>query len=206
MLLTISVLAMAFALPSKPGDPSAAGTPAALASAYSVDVWKAENGLPQNSVQAIVQTRDGYLWMGTQEGLVRFDGVRFTIYDTDNTATLKSSYIRALCEDRAGNLWIGTDGGGLSCFRDGAFTTYTTAKGLPHNTVSSIVEDPDGGLWIGTYGGLAHLRGGHFSTLTTDDGLASNLVRALALDRRGSLWIGPDGAERSRWEDGAFSG
>src|SRR5262245_29469000 len=118
-----------------------------LGTAYGIDVWTTEEGLPQNSVQAIVQTRDGYLWLGTQEGLVRFDGVRFTIYDAGHTANLRSSYIRALYEDRAGSLWIGTEEGGLSCLRDGVFTA---AEGLSRGTVSAIGEDLKGDLWVGT--------------------------------------------------------
>src|SRR5262245_31850831 len=207
MLVTISVLALSLGSFLAPVAPSGGARPAALASAYSIDVWKAENGLPQNSVQAIVQTRDGYLWLGTQEGLVRFDGVQFTIFDAGNTKTLKSSYIRALCEDPAGSLWIGTDGGGLSRFRDGVFTGYTTADGLSHNTVSSLADDADGGLWVGTYGGgLSHRDGaGGFRALTTRDGLPSNLVKAVHRSREGSVWIGTDGSGLGRWKDGALT-
>jgi len=185
--------------------------PVDLATPYGIDVWKSEEGLPQNSVQAIVQTRDGYLWLGTQEGLVRFDGVRFSIFDTGNTASLRSNYIRALYEDRSGNLWIGTEGGGLTRFRNDTFTTYSTAEGLSHVTISSIVEDPTGSLWIGTYGGgLCRLRLSalddppHFDVLTVDQGLASNLVRVVYVDRNGDLWIGTDGGGLNRRREGVL--
>src|SRR5881396_1759174 len=98
---------------------------------YLHTVWTTENGLPQNSVNAILQTRDGYLWIGTFGGLARFDGVKFTVFDAGNTEGLKSSRIFALCEDHAGNLWIGTENGGLARYRDGVFTTYTVKDGLP---------------------------------------------------------------------------
>src|SRR5689334_17342535 len=74
---------------------------------YSIRNWQTEDGLPQNSVTAIVQTRDGYLWLGTYSGLVRFDGVRFTVFDSDNTPSLKNARVTGLFEDAEGTLWIG---------------------------------------------------------------------------------------------------
>ena len=91
----------------------AAGAAAALNSSADLsqlrhEVWLTESGLPQNTVHSIAQTRDGYIWVGTEEGLARFDGVQFTIFDKQNTPELKSNYIRALLADRSGALWIGT--------------------------------------------------------------------------------------------------
>ncbi len=82
-----------------------------LSSQYLEKRWTTEDGLPQNSVNAIVQTRDGYLWLGTFGGLARFDGVKFTIFNSSNTPGLRSNRILSLFEDRAGRLWIGTEGG-----------------------------------------------------------------------------------------------
>ena len=76
---------------------------------YTHDAWQRAEGLPQNSVVAMAQTRDGYLWLGTFGGLVRFDGVRFTIFNSANTPQLKSNRITALLEDRDGALWIGAE-------------------------------------------------------------------------------------------------
>lgn len=70
--------------------------------------WQVEQGLPQNKVTAVVQTRDGYLWVGTYCGLARFDGVRFTVFDDDNTPQLHSSRVTSLFEAPDGALWIGT--------------------------------------------------------------------------------------------------
>ena len=81
---------------------------------YVHDVWTNKNGLPQNSILCMTQTRDGYLWFGTYEGLVRFDGVRFTVFDKINTKVLPSRWITTLVEDQEGGLWIGTDRGGCS--------------------------------------------------------------------------------------------
>src|SRR5215813_9360638 len=77
-------------------------------SEFGNQVWLTENGLPQNTVQTIIQTRDGYIWIGTQEGLARFNGAGFTVFDKENTPQLKSNDVRALLEDRSGTLWIST--------------------------------------------------------------------------------------------------
>ena len=72
----------------------------------------------------MIQTRDGYLWVGTRDGLARFDGVKFTVFQAENNPGLESNDIRALYEDRSGQLWIGTFNGGVSRYRDGQFTGY----------------------------------------------------------------------------------
>src|SRR5271154_293585 len=80
---------------------------------YLVDAWQTENGLPYNSVTSVVQTKDGYLWVGTYNGLARFDGVRFTVFDAGNTPELKSSRVTSLFESADGCLWIGHETGDL---------------------------------------------------------------------------------------------
>jgi PAS domain S-box-containing protein len=173
---------------------------------YNHDIWQTEEGLPQNSVKAIVQTRDGYLWLGTQAGLARFDGVHFTVFNQRNTAAIKNSNVLALLEDHAGNLWIGTYGGGLVRLKDGQFTNFTTKEGLPNDVIYTLYEDRERNLWIGTHGGgLSRWREGKFTTFTTKDGLSHNFVRALCEDRAGYLWIGTDGGGLSRFKDGKFS-
>src|SRR5215469_14526035 len=89
-------------------------------SEYVHNSWRTEDGLPQNTVQTILQTSDGYLWLGTQEGLVRFDGIQFTVFNKANTRTFRLNDIRSLAQDRQGNLWIGSFGGGLIQYRNGA--------------------------------------------------------------------------------------
>jgi len=158
---------------------------------YSHQVWKTEQGLPQDTTQAILQTRDGYLWLGTEEGLARFDGVRFVVFDKGNTPALKSNTISALFEDKQGNLWIGTHGGGLSRFSQGTFATYTTKEGISSDVVLAIAEDPGGNLWVGTDGGgLDRFSKGRFEVYTTKNGLSNDSVLSIATDPSGTLWIG----------------
>ncbi len=170
------------------------------------DVWRVEQGLPQNTVPAITQTPDGYIWFGTELGLVRFDGLRFTVFDKANTPELLTNTIFALLADRQGNLWIGTNGGGLTRLRNGVFHTYTTKDGLASDAVLSVYEDRAGSLWVGTNGGgLSRLESGRFTSYTTKDGLADNAVFAIAESSDGSLWIGTHNG-LSRLANGSFSG
>src|SRR5215470_10951257 len=98
-------------------------------SEYVHNSWRSEDGLPQNTVQAIQQTSDGYLWIGTEEGLVRFNGVDFKVFNKGNTSVFRVNDMRALAQDRSGNLWIGSFGGGLIQYRDGTFRTYLRENG-----------------------------------------------------------------------------
>ena len=158
---------------------------------HSVESWTVDRGLPENSVLAIGQTRDGYLWVGTTQGLARFDGLRFTVFDTANTPAIRHNQIQALFEDASGALWIGTYGGGLARLKDGRFEAFTTREGLSGDTVRSVTQTPDGAVWVGTHGaGLARFQGGRFRTLTTRDGLAGDLVRVVRSARDGTLWVG----------------
>src|SRR5215213_706521 len=152
-------------------------------------VWLTENGLPQNTVQAIVQTNDGYLWLGTQDGLARFDGLNFTVFDKENTPAFKSNDIRSLQEDRQGRLWISTSYG-LICRHNGQFTAFTVSEGLPDNSVGPVIEDANGNVWIGTAGGLARFENGNFKTFTVEHGLARNVIQTLHARANGSVLVG----------------
>ncbi|HEX4264251.1 MAG TPA: two-component regulator propeller domain-containing protein [Verrucomicrobiae bacterium] len=156
---------------------------------YASRTWHIDEGLPDNLVQGIAQTPDGYLWVGTRGGLARFDGVQFTSYDSKNTPALKNSSITALCADRSGALWVGTDGGGLACLRDGIFSNFTTTNGLVGAHVRVIFESKDGSLWIGTTQGMSQYKDGQFRTYTEADGLLSDAVNYIYEDSDGNLWI-----------------
>ncbi len=171
---------------------------------YSRRIWQIEQGLPQNSVNGIVQDRQGYLWLCTQEGLARFDGASFTVYDKLNTPAITNNNVRALLVGRDGTLWIGTNGG-LVSYRDGQFRAYTTKDGLAYDIVTALAEGPDGAVWIATYGGgLSRLLDGRFTTWTTRDGLAHNSLLSVLVDPDGTVWLGTNGAGVCRRRGGAF--
>src|SRR5882762_566356 len=107
---------------------------------FSQQIWLAENGLPQNTIHRITQGKDGYIWIATEEGLARFDGIKFTVLDKQTTPQLPSNNIRVVLEDRRGDLWIGT-ADGLVKMREGKFTTFTTEQGLPGNVIDTLYED-----------------------------------------------------------------
>jgi ligand-binding sensor domain-containing protein/two-component sensor histidine kinase len=173
-------------------------------SQYVHDIWTTDQGLPQNSIQAIVQTHEGYLWFGSQEGLVRFDGIQFTTFDKSRIKELKDNYITSLYEDDGGRLWIGTRGGGLSYLKDGKFSTYTTEEGLASNFIYSICEDREGSLWIGTSEGLNRLKNGKFTVYTTKEGLSNDIVQSICEDDEGGLWVGTYGGGLNYLKDGKF--
>jgi PAS domain S-box-containing protein len=136
---------------------------APAANQYVHDSWTTEDGLPQNSVNAIVQTRDGYLWLGTFGGLARFDGVKFTVFDAGNTPGLKDNRITSLYEDHEGHLWIATEYGQLTRYWQGQFVTYTTNDGWPGEPIRSMSEDQDGALVVITTKGSVRLSAGRFA-------------------------------------------
>ena len=133
-----------------------------LTAQYRIESWTTDNGLPQNSVRSIVQTRDGYLWLTTFDGLVRFDGVRFTVFDKSNTKGLSTNRFTALHEDGDGALWIGTGDGGLTFYRDGVFKTLTFEDGVPRGQVAGFTRDLNGELLIVIESNRFYLRDGKF--------------------------------------------
>ena len=167
---------------------------------HTVGLWRQPQGLPQNSIRSMIQTRDGYLWLGTNGGLARFDGVRFTTYDDRNPAQLRENEVWALLEGRDGSLWIGTYGGGLSRLKDGRFTVFTTRDGLVNDTVAALCEDHEGGIWVGTDLGLSRYHDGRFTNIT--EGLVYPKIRAVYTDTDGSVWIGGFNGGVNRFKDG----
>ena len=152
------------------------------------EVWTSDSGLPQNSITAILQARDGYLWLGTQEGLVRFDGLRFTIFDTRNTAALNDDWVQALLESRDGTLWIGTVTG-LARRRHGEFLPPPEGA-LARAIVTCLFEGRDGSVWVGSSLGLTRFSGDRIRTYPLPPGLPGGKVLSIAEDENGSLWVG----------------
>src|ERR1035438_2253860 len=156
---------------------------------YTARTWQSDEGLPNNYVRAIVQTPDGYLWVGTSAGLARFDGLHFTAFTPQNTPPLENANITALCVDEQGTLWIGTYGGGLVWLKGGAFFHFGLTNGLAGDQLTALCAGRDGSIWIGTTSGLSQFKDDRFSNYTQKNGLLSDFVRSLCEDRAGSLWV-----------------
>src|SRR5205085_8934514 len=135
--------------------------PAKSLTQYTRTIWTQEQGLPQDTIRAIAQTTDGYLWLGTDEGLARFDGYDFVIFNKENSA-LPSNSITALSAGADGSLWIGT-AEGLTCYRDNGFTTYKTKDGLPDNTITAVCRDHSGIVWSVAGVFLSRFQAGKFT-------------------------------------------
>jgi ligand-binding sensor domain-containing protein/signal transduction histidine kinase len=163
---------------------------------YSVEVRTVDDGLPQNSVNAVLQSHDGYLWLATNGGLARYDGVSFRTFDVSNTPAITSNRILSLCEDREGSLWIGTENQGLMRFKDGVFTSYPAVKEIKNQAVAAIIEAREGGLWMATATALVRLKDGVFTSYPGNHGLPARVApwsRSMVEDQQGDLWVALDG-------------
>src|SRR5436190_14721706 len=159
-------------------------------SRYSMRLWQIDEGLPDNTVQAITQTKDGFLWVGTADGLARFDGVRFSVLDSKNYPEINGHFITDLRETSDGSLWIGVDGGGVARLHHGVFSHLGKKDGLVSDSVKVLYPARDGSLWIGTLDGLSHYADGKFINYVQKDGLETNVIRGIAEDNEGAVWIG----------------
>jgi ligand-binding sensor domain-containing protein/signal transduction histidine kinase len=170
-------------------------TPDRALTQYLHRIWQTQQGLPPGTIYAITQTPDGYLWLGTQTGLVRFDGVRFSPAADD-------IWVRQLEQDAKGNLWIATSDSGLLRMRDGVLSRFSHSNGLPSNAVRCVVPGKDGELWVCTSEGLSRFTGGHFTAFRQAP-LARARTGCAAKD--GSIWFAGDGPRLTVWKDGRFT-
>lgn len=155
--------------------------------------WTALDGLPGNYVTDLIQTADGYLYVGTYEGLVRFDGVDFTVYSKNSGDKCDFISVRCLFEDSQGNLWIGSNDEGVEKLApDGTKEFYSSHRGLPIDSVRSITEDKNGNIWIGTAAGVVYItpQGGVVSPAGLDNyGAENSTVLHLFCDSAGRMWL-----------------
>ena len=151
--------------------------------------WKTENGLPDNAVTAVVQTRDGYLWCGTYGGLVRFDGVHFTVFNSAGTPGLQSDRVTSLFEDATGALWIGHERGDLTSYRGGKFESLAVHETGVRRKIPAIGADQDGDIWmLNEEGTLVRARDGVTCALPNTDGVA-----VLAQNGQNKLFVASGG-------------
>jgi len=164
--------------------------------------WQKEQGLPQNVVHALAQTRDGYLWIGGDDGVARFDGVRFVSFGLREG--LPGWPVHRLFEDHLGALWIGTDGGGLARWEGGRLRTFRKPEGLLSDSITALGEDSAGRLWVGTEAGLATWQDGRFTIPSAAAPFRGKPIAVLSQNRHGVLWLGVTGSGIFRLQGGQF--
>ena len=152
--------------------------------------WTRLDGLPGSQVWAITQDQAGYIWLGTNEGLVRFDGVRFVSGQQLGFAQLPDRSVRALLVARDGSLWVGFGTGGIGRIQGPALRNFTTDDGLPPGAFFGIVEDRRGVVWAGSANGLYRFHDGRWDRVSLAAGLTTQAVDAVHADRQGRLWVG----------------
>ncbi len=185
------IAAAALSLWGMAGVHGADATPqAAPAPAFVIRSWP--DDLPQSSVIAMTQTRDGYLWLGTLKGLVRFDGVSFKVFDENNTPGLSSSRIVYLFEDSRRNLWVGTEAAGILLIESGRVVNTGIGAGTPAGRLTAACEDATGAVWLYTADGtLGRYANGQLKTGPFGAQYLS-VYRGLTAEKSGPVWIGVD--------------
>jgi ligand-binding sensor domain-containing protein/signal transduction histidine kinase len=175
-----------------PSAPAASNGASRLAGPYTIDGWETDDGLPQNSVIAMTQTRDGYLWLGTQSGLVRFDGIHVTEFEDRRAPELKSACIVLLFEDSRTNLWVGTQAGGLVRVAGGEVLSLPVGDGRADRRWVAACEDVTGAVWFYSTGGeLLRFDPSHTNVFMVDGGRPSN-HRSLIAEPSGLVLVGTD--------------
>lgn len=182
--------------------PAPALSPDARLAQLIIRTWTTDEGLPLNSINALWASPRGPLWVATEEGLTRFDGVSFAPFG-QGEGELPNQDVNDVFEDPDGTLWI-SSWGGVTRFREGLFQTFDTRNGLPHDVVYCALRSRGGELFAGTARGLARLRGDHFEVFVDPTWQGQLNVRALVEDRRGALWVASSGGGLSRFEGGRF--
>ena len=163
-------------------------------SAYYREIWTTRQGLPHNQINAIAQTPDGYLWLGTWEGLVRYNGLEFHVFDRANTAALKDNGVRSVRSSADGAVVIGTSRGGVTIKRGDRWQTLREADGLAQDEVMDAVFDRAGRLWVATESaGITRIEQGRAVNFDTGNGMPSNVMYGLLPDRDGSVWAATAG-------------
>lgn len=163
--------------------------PTHLLSEYTFRSWSRRDGLPSVTVQGLAQTPDGYLWVATLEGLVRFDGARFTTFDRASVSAIPRNDLQTLHVGRDGSLWIASYGGGLVRYRDREFVNLGLPPSRGSPTITALASDPGGALWLGTEAGLLSLNDGPNHLARPDGKLFEEGIYDLAVDAEGVLWV-----------------
>lgn len=158
--------------------------------AFTRTVWHIQNGLPEETVQALAQGPNGYLWVGTTGGLSKFDGSRFVNFSSMTLPELPEDNVFSLLVAKDGTLWLSTEGGGLVHYAHGVFHSYSAQQGLTDNFVRCVMQDSTGKLWIGTDSGLFRMVHGVIHRIDTSRVAPGLAVHAIIEDREHHVWVG----------------
>lgn len=175
---------------------------------FVVQNWDIEEGLPDSTVTSVANTPDGYLWIGTPNGLVRYDGYRFRTFYPGNTPALTCTHITSLLCDRTGTLWVGTQDGSLVKVNRGIFSNVTCTVRLGQAQVNGLAEDHAGAIW-GTLdrAGVFKYDNGQFTFYSTNNGLPWQIVWGITVDTGGGVWVVSRGQlmcfQRGQWQKAA---
>lgn len=167
--------------------------------------WARSEGLPAQATWAVTESQDGYLWIGTEGGLARFDGIKFTVFNSQTDDAFRADDVRSVIEDAKGALWLATYGGGILKRENHVFTRYDTSNGLLNDVVYSVLATKTGDVWAGTATGVCRLREEAFTCWTPKDGLASGRVLRMAQDDQGRIWFGTMGGGVSYFDGDSFT-
>jgi signal transduction histidine kinase/ligand-binding sensor domain-containing protein len=202
--LILSLVLATQRLPAQSMRPVALDPQKALTQ-YTQQFWETGKTPLEGAIRAILQTQDGYIWIGTQEGLYAFDSEHFRVYNSGNTPEMKNSSVYALAEDKDGTVWIGTRDG-LIAYRDRMFKRYSIKEGLTSNSILSLSVDHGGVLWIGSAGGgLVQFSDGAFRSCAREGDLRFGTIWSLCSAHDSSLWIGTSSAGVARIKNGRES-
>ena len=156
---------------------------------YASRVWGKREGLPSSWVYAVLASRSGYVWLATGDGLLRFDGVRFTTYSPLEAPGLPAEHVLALHESRDGRFWVGTDRG-LAVADARGNTPFQRVAGVGTVSVQSIAEDVQGAIWAASDQAVFRVEGARVTRLGTEQGLPGDRYRVVCADPGGGLWLG----------------
>ena len=156
---------------------------------YAIDIWTTEHGLPNNAIMDVAKSPDGFIWLATFNGLVRFDGLEFTVFDRNNTDAFKTNNLADLFIAADSSLWIGTNGGGLVKYHNNVFQHIDTDSLIGSNTITSLSENRKGTLWFGTKNGLGKIEDQVISAVQNPLINHANIY-TMYVDTEDLLWVG----------------
>ncbi len=190
LAISLSAIFCAVSVRAQPAKPTSVVTTSPTQ--IKIDSWQREQGLPFETVQSAYQTRDGLLWVGTNGGLARFDGLRFETFEGHSAPKQIFGPIFGFMEDAQGVLWIGHVNGAVR-FTNGRFESAFETEITQRRRVWAFAQALDGAVWAATENGLVRWENGVSKLYSVDDGLPTNRLRTLAFDKAGTLWIGTTG-------------